>query len=658
MEEREPDSAAESRRWALQAASTATCLSGTVAGWAFSLIGLEGYALPALWVAYAAGGWEASIRTAQALRRFKLDVDLLMLIAAAGAGAVGYWLEGAILLFLFSLGNTLETYAFGRTRRSIHALMELRPERASRVDNGSETSVDLEDLSPGEVVRVRPGERIPVDGEVVAGESRVDESTLTGEPTPVAKTVGAAVFAGTLNAGGSMDILVSKRAGETQLARVIALVEQARETKAPTQSWIERLEGRYALGVIVGSTVAVLVPWLLLGWSFDDALYRGMTLLVVASPCALVISIPATVVSAVSNGARHGILFKGGAHLDALATIRVAAFDKTGTLTVGRPAVVSVRAAKEQPVTAGGGQDGDLDDSTDRLILWAAAAESRSEHPLSDAIVREAERRELTLPDPETFDSSPGHGVVAMVEGSEVRVGRRSWIEEHVGTPVPERLERLFEDELEGATPVYVSVDGAHAGVIAIADAPRIGAREVVQALATRGIRHSVMLTGDAISTARAVGREVGLTDVRAELLPEEKAVAIEELRALHGPVAMIGDGVNDAPALASADLGIAVGAAGSDVALETADVVVLGEDIGALVHAVDLSHRTRRIVRQNLVFAIGVIVTLVGLAAFGWIDLTTGVIGHEGSTVVVVFNGLRLLHGGPDRLRSSGAAR
>jgi Zn2+/Cd2+-exporting ATPase len=590
------------------------------------------------------------VRTTRALRRLKLDVDLLMLIAALGAAAVGHWIEGAVLLFLFSLGNTLETYAFGRTRRSIRALMQLRPEEACVVRNGSETVEPLERLEPGDVVRVRPGERIPVDGRVVAGSSRVDESTLTGEPTPVHKEVGGEVFAGTLNQGGSLDVRMIRAADDTQLARVIALVEQAQEARAPTQSWIERVEGRYAAAVIVGAALAVLVPWLGLGWSFQDALYRGMTLLVVASPCALVISIPATVVSAVSNGARHGILFKGGAHLDALATIRVAAFDKTGTLTVGRPDVVAVRAAAAPSgkFLATGTPRPEDDDGTDRLVELAAAAESRSEHPLAAAILREASRRNLPVASPEDFDSSPGHGVRARIGEHEVRVGRRSWIETVVGEPVPPALTEVFSEDLEGATPVYVAVDGAHAGVIAIADTPRAGAGGVVRALADRGIRTSAMLTGDASAAAHAIGRAVGLEEIHAELFPEQKSRVIEELRRLHGPVAMIGDGVNDAPALASADVGIAIGAAGSDVALETADVVILGDDLGALPHAVELSHRTRTIVRQNLVFAVGVMVTLVGLAAFGLIGLTAGVIGHEGSTIVVVFNGLRLLRDGP----------
>jgi Cd2+/Zn2+-exporting ATPase len=581
-----------------------------------------------LFLAYAAGGWEPLRRAVGALVRFELDVDLLMLLAAAGAGAVGHWVEGAILLFLFSTGNTLETYAFGRTRRSIRSLMELRPEDAAVVENG-------------------------VDGRVIVGSSRVDESTLTGEPLPAAKRIGDDVFAGTLNGAGALDIQVLRGPDDTALARVIRLVEEARDAKAPTQSWIEEVEGRYALGVILASAAAVLIPWLGLGWSFDDAFYRAMTLLVVASPCALVISIPATIVSAVSNGARRGVLFKGGAHLDALASVKVAALDKTGTLTEGRPEVTGVRALEavhaSSPLDATGGErvhSGVVTDESDaQLVRLAASVEALSEHPLGDAIVRASETCGWTLSEVEDFRSEAGSGVAGIVGGVSVQVGRRSWIEAQVGSPTPEHLvEWVTHEERKAATPVFVAVDGRHAGSIAVADRPRNGVREALDELRRAGVDRLVMLTGDHTATAEAVAADVGVDEVFAELYPEDKSRVLETLRERYGPVAMVGDGVNDAPALASADVGIALGAAGTDVALETADVVVMGEELGGLAHAVELSHRARSIVRQNLIFAVSVMATLVVLALGGWIGLTAGVIGHEGSTVVVVFNGLRLL--------------
>jgi Cd2+/Zn2+-exporting ATPase len=620
--------------WRGEAISAALCALFVVAGWSLQRAGLAGPGQALLVAAYAAGGWDALRRTASALARGSLDVDLLMVLAAAGAATVGHWVEGAILLFLFSTGNTLETFAFGRTRRSIRALMELRPEQAALVQEDGETLVGVQTLSPEQVVRVRPGDRIPVDGTVAAGSSRVDESTLTGEPLPVAKTPGDDVFAGTLNGTGSLDIRVTRAAEDTALARVIRLVEDAREAKAPTQSWIEEVESRYALGVIVASGAAVLVPWLLLGWTFDDAFYRAMTLLVVASPCALVISIPATIVSAVSNGARRGVLFKGGAHLDALASVRVAALDKTGTLTRGRPELVEI-------VTTPGVNGG----SEERLLTLAASVESLSEHPLGDAIAAACRDRGLDTVPVAGFQSWPGRGVQGTVDGVQVTVGKRSWVVETVGAPLPQGLAAwALREERRAASPVFVALDGTHAGALAIADRPRENVREALAGLRRAGVPHLVMLTGDDQATAAAIAREVGVDEFHAELLPEDKSRVLEALRSRYGPVAMVGDGVNDAPALAAADVGVALGAAGTDVALETADVVVMGEELHGLAHAVELSHRARRIVRQNLVFAVAVMATLVVLALGGWIGLTAGVIGHEGSTVVVVFNGLRLL--------------
>jgi len=649
-----PQNGPQHDEWKAEAVSTLVCALTIIAGWTLGLLGYPMAGQAFLVAAYASGGWDALRRTVGALRRGTIDVDLLMLLAATGAAIVGQWVEGAILLFLFSTGNTLETFAFGHTRRSIQALMELRPEDASVVEDGSERHVPVAELRPGQVVRVRPGDRIPIDGEVVAGSSRVDESTLTGEPLPMAKRGGAEVFAGTLNGSGALDIRVTRAAEDTALARVIRLVEEASEAKAPTQSWIEAVESRYALGVIVVSSFAVVLPWLLLGWTFDESFYRAMTLLVVASPCALVISIPATIVSAVANGARKGVLFKGGAHLDALASVRVAALDKTGTLTLGRPEVVGVKAVDgvlgpaRAAVTVGGAADppdGDPEDTEEALIRLAASVEAFSEHPLGDAIVQAAGQMGLTLSEPGGFRSEPGKGVEGTVDGLRVRVGRRRWVAEGVGAALPPELAAwAAHEERIAATPVFVAVEGRHAGALAIADRPRPRVREALDDLRRAGIRHLVMLTGDDQATARAVAEEVGVDDVRAELFPDEKSRVLEELRERHGPVAMVGDGVNDAPALAAADVGIALGAAGTDVALETADVVVMGEELGGLAHAVELSTRARTVVRQNLVFAVSVMVVLIILALGGRIGLTAGVVGHEGSTVVVVFNGLRLL--------------
>ncbi len=624
----------EPDRLGLQVTSTIVALLATLAGWLSPEVGLPALALPLFLLAYVSAGWDATLRAARALRSGELDVDVLMLLAAFGAAIVGHWLEGAVLLFLFSLGNTLESFAFRRTRRSIEALVELSPDEAILLEGSEERTVAVERLQPDDVVRVRPGDRIPVDGTVVGGGSAVDESTLTGESVPVDKRPGDPVFAGTLNESGSLDIRMTRPADQTALARIISMVEEARESRAPTQSWIEEVEGRYAAGVILASGLAILIPWTLMGWTFDDAFYRAMTLLVVASPCALVISIPATIVSAVANGARHGILFKGGAHIDALADVTTFAMDKTGTVTVGHPEVIAIRP------TAGAAAE-----SSDRLLSLAAAAEHRSEHHLAASILRAAEARSLPIAEPTAFQSFAGEGVEAHVEGKRVRVGKSAFIQAGVAR-FDESVAEVLREQHPAATLVHVAIDGAHAGGFAIQDHPRDGARSAVAALRASGIERVMMLTGDSDATARAVGQSVGIEEIHAALAPDEKS---QILRGADGPggVAMVGDGVNDAPALAVADVGIAIGVAGTDVALETADVVVMGEDLSNLAHAVRLSRRTRRIVRQNLVFAVSMMTILVFAALMGWIGLTVGVIGHEGSTVVVVFNGLRLLSDG-----------
>ena len=621
-------------RLGLQVTSTVVALVATLAGWLLPAAGFPMLSLPALILAYAAAGRDASIRAAKALRCRELDVDVLMLLAAAGAAVVDHWLEGAVLLFLFSLGNTLETFAFRRTRRSIEALVELSPDEAVLLEDGEERTVAVEALRPGDVVRVRPGDRIPVDGDVVGGASAVDEATLTGESIPVDKAIGDTVFSGTLNESGSLDIRMTRPADQTALARIIAMVEEARESRAPTQSWIEEVEGRYAAGVILASGLAVLIPWGLLGWSFDDAFYRAMTLLVVASPCALVISIPATIVSAVANGARHGILFKGGAHIDALADVTSFALDKTGTVTVGHPEVIAVESV-----------NGAVAGSPDHLLSLAAAAEHRSEHHLAASIVRAAEARGLTVEEPTTFESFAGQGVEAQVNGSRVRVGKPGFIQSE-DPGFDESVADALRASHPTATHVHVAIDGRHAGGFAIQDHARKGARAAIDALRETGIERVMMLTGDAEATARAVGAGVGIEEIHAALAPEEKSELLEKARS-SGAIAMVGDGVNDAPALAVADVGIAIGVAGTDVALETADIVVMGEDLSNLAHAVRLSRRTRKIVRQNLIFSVSMMTILVFAALMGWIGLTVGVIGHEGSTVVVVFNGLRLLADG-----------
>ena len=565
----------EEHRWEPLAISTLACaLFGLMGAGAQGILHLSLVGLLFYGAAYLTGGWEATWEALKALRKGRIEVDLLMVLAAGGAAILGHWAEGAILLFLFSLGNTLETFAFGRTRRSIKALMELRPEVANRVESGGEVELSIEALSPGDVIRVRPGERLPMDGVVMAGESPVDESTLTGEAVPLRKHVGDEVFAGTLNTSGTLDVQVTRRAGDSTLARVIRMVEETREAQAPAQGWIEKAESTYAGVVLLGAALAIIFPIVVLGWDFNEAFYRSMTLLVVASPCALVISIPATIVSAVSNGARSGILFKGGAHLDALAGVRVAAFDKTGTLTQGRPEVagffhllqgagpgevmVSPEVAEvmtrlpsrvcpvaDPPEGPQGHCPGLFPEDEDFLRL-VAGLESRSEHHVAGAILRAVEAMGLTIPEPGSFESFPGRGVEGRVEGILLAAGRKDWVEERVGRPAPDILLRWLEEGgREAASPIFVAADGAHIGAIVIADQPRVGARESLEALRKSGIREIVMITGDAPKTARFIADEVGVDRVYAKLLPQDKSRVLEDLRREFGPVVMIGDGVN-----------------------------------------------------------------------------------------------------------------
>jgi Cd2+/Zn2+-exporting ATPase len=547
-----------------------------------------------------------------------------MIAAALGAAAVGYPKEGAVLMFLFALAGTLETYALGRTHQSIRALLDLTPERATVERGGALVEVPVEELRVGDVVVVKPGEQIPADGRVLRGESSVDEASITGESLPADKAPGARVFAGTLNRQGLLAVEVLTPVGDSTLARVVELMRSAREQKARSQDFTDRVVGRYyTYAVVAMALLAALVPPLVLGWSWGDAFYRAMTLMVVASPCALVISVPAAVLSALARSGRDGALFKGGAHLEAAAAVRAVVFDKTGTLTSGR-----FRVARVIPF---GGR------SEAELLRAAAAVEQGSEHPLAQAIVAAARERGLALPPPEAFEALTGVGARASVDGRVVLVSK------------PRRDVLPLDDvvtldalEADAHTVVVVSAD-APWGLIALADTPRPRAAETIAALKQRGYAVA-MLTGDNARAAAAVGRRLGIDEVRAGLLPEGKVAAIRELRARYGPVAMVGDGVNDAPALAAADLGVAMGAAGTDAAIESADVLLMSDDVSRVPALLGLAGAARSAIRQNLVAAAAVMLVAVASALVGVLPLSLGVVVHEGSTLLVVANGLRLL--------------
>ncbi|HUG14794.1 MAG TPA: heavy metal translocating P-type ATPase [Thermomicrobiales bacterium] len=617
---------------------TLTCGTALAAAWLLGALDVVGARLEgALFaVAYLAGGAHGTIRACRSLWRRRLDIDLLMVVAAAGAAIIGQWAEGAILLFLFSLGNALQAYAMARTFRAVQALVELSPDDAVVLRDGVEGVVRVEDLRVGDLLVVRPGERIAVDGVVVTGESSVDQSTITGESMPNHKRVGDGVFSGTLNGSGALTVEATRAFSESTLAKIIAIVAEAQGQKSATQRFTDRFEGVYAGGVIAAATLYALLPFALLGRDLADTFYQAMVLLVVASPCALVISTPASILSALANAARRGVLVKGAAQLDALGATRVVAFDKTGTLTVGKPRVTAIHAAS--------GIDEQL------LLSLAAAAEARSEHPLARAIALAAAERGVEIPESGDLFAHGGQGVETRVGDDTVYVGSETLMRE-AGVPLSvDVLDTAARLRANGNTTMFVAVrdsDGARPlGTIGVADTIRPEARDAVRSLRALGVEKIIMLTGDNRQAALSIARQAGIDDVRSELMPRAKLDEIERLKLEYGAIVMVGDGVNDAPALAAATVGVALGAAGTDVALETADIVLMSDDLSMLPYAIALSRKARRIIVQNLSFALTVIAVLAIGTFAGLTPLPIGVIGHEGSTIIVVANGLRLLGG------------
>ncbi|MCY4062467.1 MAG: heavy metal translocating P-type ATPase [Chloroflexi bacterium] len=593
-------------------------------------------------LAYAAGGFYGAKSALDSLLAGKIDVDLLMVLAALGAAFIDQWHEGAVLLFLFSLSNTLQDYAIGRSRRAISGLFAHYPETAKVKRGDRVTQVNISDIHIGDTILIEPGERIPVDGEVMTGDSAIDESPITGESIPVDKSAGDGVFAGTLNKHGILDVRATRAAENTTLSRIIKLVEDAQESQAPTQRFLERFEQIYAKLIIVGVLLIVIIPPALGLSDFQQNFYRAMVLMTVASPCALIISVPSAFISAIASAARGGILFKGSGGLEQLAGIKAVAFDKTGTLTYGQPRVTDVIAVAPY--------------SEPDVILTAASAEARSEHPLAKAVVVYARAKSVQFAPPDEFEAIPGRGVLAKLGGSEIRVGRASRIQ--VGSAMPPALKwRQTQLEEQGKTVVAVLRDEQWLGLIAFADVSRVEARALVDQLKRRGIAVAV-LTGDNARAAHSIARQTDVDRVYAELLPEEKAKAIEQLQREFGAVAMVGDGINDAPALAVADIGIAMGGVGADVALETADMVLMGDKLERLVDALCLSQRARQVVWQNIAFSIAVIALLVAGVFLVDLPLPLGVLGHEGSTVIVVLNGLISLLVLPELSRARAAMR
>ncbi|HET9070933.1 MAG TPA: heavy metal translocating P-type ATPase [Acidimicrobiales bacterium] len=581
---------------------------------------------------YATGGWEPGLAGLRALRDRSLDVDLLMVVAALVAAGIGQAPDGALLIVIFSTSGALEAVSTRRTREAVTSLLTRAPERASRLDqDGTESIVDAEALRVGDRVVIRPGERIAADGRVLTGASDVAQASITGEPLPVAKTPGDEVFAGTLNGAGALTVEVTRPAAESVVARIVALVQRASETKARTQLFIDRVEQRYSIGMVTVTLALFVVP-LLLGAALQPTLLRAMTFMIVASPCAVVLATMPPYLAAIANAGRHGVLVKSAVAMEQLGETTRVAFDKTGTLTRGVPRLDTVRT-----LTPGLGEQ--------QLLARAAGAEAASEHPLARAVVDAARARDLAVPAAGGFVSQPGRGVTATVDGHRISVSRPDRCDEAPGALA--RAARRAVAELEGAgrTAVVVTVDGEPAGVLGLLDQVRPDAAVAVtrlQQLAPAG--PAVLLTGDNPSAAAALAAEVGIGELRASLLPADKVTAVEAMQADGARVAVVGDGVNDAPALAAAHVGVAMGRHGSDLALETADVVVVRDELGALPAALRLARHARRVVTVNLAFAALVIAALVSVDLAGHLPLPLGVAGHEGSTVVVGLNGLRLL--------------
>jgi len=582
-------------------------------------------------ISYAASGYDISHHAIPALLRGKFDTDVLMLAAALGAAFLGAWAEGAFLLFLFGLGHAGEHYALGRARNAINALGELMPKTA-RVRRGDQIMEEpVDQLIIGDMVVIRPGDRIPVDGVIALGVSAIDQSPITGESVPVQKSVGDEVFTGTINQEAALEVKVTQLAKDNTLSRVMKMVSEAQGQQSPTQQFTDRFTARFVPIVLVLVVLVAVIPPIV-GWMpFSESFYRAMLLLVAASPCALAIGTPATVLAGIAQAARNGVLIKGGVHLENLGRLNAIAFDKTGTLTEGKFHVTDV-------IPFNGSQ-------RDDVLRLAGAVEQQSSHPLALAIVKAAKERNLTLPLANGLENIPGRGVRSQVEGQPVWIGSLKLFEDKDGKVIDKTIQQTVTQlENIGRTTMTVSQNGTFLGVLGLSDIARPGVAAVLSQLRNLGVKHLIMLTGDNQKVAQQIAQEVGVTNIEADLLPEDKLGTIQRLQKEYGAVAMIGDGVNDAPALATATVGIAMGGAGTAVALETADVALMADDLGKLPFAVGLSRASRMIILQNLVISLGVIALLIVTSVSGLVQLSWTVVAHEGSTILVVINALRLL--------------
>lgn len=596
--------------------------------------------------AYFFGGFYATQEAFEGVSHGKFDIDFLMIVAAVGAAILGHWEEGALLLFLFSLGHSLEHYAFDKAKKSIAALADLAPKTALLKANGDLKEVSIEELNIGDVIVVRPHTKIASDGFVINGTSSVNQAPITGESIPVDKMpvedanieikatqkldAKHKVFAGAINGAGTLEIKVTRLASDSTIARLVKLVNEAQSQKSPTQNFTDRIERYYVPAVLI-LVVVLLFAFLVIDESFGASFYRAMAVLVAASPCALAISTPSAVLSGVARAARSGVLIKGGRPLEELGSLTAVAFDKTGTLTEGKPKMTGLYSLNGV--------------SDEKLLEMVIAVEKLSDHPLAAAIVKDGtERLKREVPAATNASAIQGRGIEAEYEDSTIHIGNKELFTEKNDILPGEIKIKVEELEKQGNTTMLVQQNNKYIGIITLMDVARGDAKETLSELRKKGIRRMIMLTGDNQKVAEAIAKEIGITDAWGNLLPEQKVEAIEKLRKNERKVAMVGDGVNDAPAMAKSTVGIAMGAAGSDVALETADIALMADKLSNLPFAIGLSKKARTIINQNLVISLGMVAVLVPLTIMGIAKIGPAVVGHEGSTVVVVFNALRLL--------------
>ncbi|WP_203334173.1 heavy metal translocating P-type ATPase [Planococcus beigongshangi] len=556
------------------------------------------------------------------LSRFEFDMKTLMTIAVIGAAIIGEWREGAVVVFLFAISEALESFSMNKARQSIRGLMDLAPARALIQRNGELLEMDTEEVRIGDVLIVKPGQKIAMDGTVLRGQSAVNQAAITGESIPAIKTAGDEVFAGTMNEEGALEVTVTKRVEDTTIAKIIHLVEEAQAEKAPSQKFVDRFAKYYTPAIIAIAFLVALVPGYVTG-DWQLWIYQGLAVLVVGCPCALVVSTPVAIVTAIGNAARQGVLIKGGIHLEETGRINAVAFDKTGTLTKGYPEMTD--AIPENGYTK------------QQLVQLAASAETMSQHPLARAIIKEAHGELLPA---ENFQSVTGKGAYADVERQRIHIGSLLWAEEY-GLKIPQYASELQQI---GKSVMAVFRTDVLVGIIAVADAVRTESPSIIGRLKEMGISSTIMLTGDHPSTADAIGKEIGVSDIRAGLMPEDKLSAIRELQQQYGRVAMVGDGINDAPALAASTIGIAMGGAGTDAALETADIALMADDLEKLPYTIRLSRKTLRIIKENIMFALGLKVIALLLIIPGWLTLWIAIFADMGATLLVILNALRLV--------------